>query len=71
MTNTLELKAQMIRRGFTNRSMAEAIGISPTSFSYKLNNRRLFNSAEIKSICRELGIDELGMSAIFFANNVE
>ena len=56
MTNTNLLKGRIMAKGFTVKKMAEAIGISHTSMSYKINNRREFTVSEIQKICDKLEI---------------
>lgn len=56
MTNTNLLKAKIIENGFTVGSIAEKIGISHTSMSYKLNNKREFTASEMQKLCIALNI---------------
>ena len=65
MTNTNLLKAKIIEKGFTLQSIAEAVGISHTSMSYKINNKRCFTAKEIYDISEILDIDN--KDAYFFA----
>ena len=57
MTNTKLLKSKLVEKGFTIGELAETIGISHTSMSYKINGKRDFTVKEIYLICTELGID--------------
>lgn len=68
MTNTLALKAEMLKNGFTLGELAKQIGISYVSLSYKINNKREFNQSEIQSICNILNIDDSLRNSIFFAS---
>ena len=47
MTNTKEFKIAMLRAGYTNESLAPAIGMSNSTLSYKINNLREFTASEI------------------------
>lgn len=71
MTNSLVLKAEILKNGFTFNELAKAIGISYVSLSYKVNNKREFNQSEIASICSILNLDDSSRNAIFFANTVD
>ncbi len=71
MTNTLEFKSAMVRKGLTIKKLATIVGISPTTLSYKINNKREFTSSEILALQDALGLDENERWAIFFANNVD
>ena len=71
MTNTLELKAMMIRRQITAEELADRIGISQQSLSYKINNKREFTSSEIKSISDVLAMTLEERDMIFFGDVVE
>lgn len=56
MTNTNLLKSEIIKKGMTLTEFASSLGISATSFSYKLNNKRCFTVNEILKICELLEI---------------
>lgn len=58
MTDTNLLRAKIIEKGFTLKDVAAAIGISHTSLSYKINNKRCFTSREIYDISNLLGITD-------------
>ena len=68
MTNSLLLKAKMVEKGLTIQKLAETIGISHTSMSYKINNKRDFTVKEICALCNVLEIDDKDL--YFFANKV-
>ncbi len=67
MTNTAKLKAVIIEKGFIHEQIARMIGISKTSFSYKLNNKSEFRASEIKKISDFLQLTSADVLAIFFA----
>ncbi|MFR7590264.1 MAG: helix-turn-helix domain-containing protein [Longibaculum sp.] len=71
MTDTLELKIIMLRNGYTVKSLAKHIGISATSLSYKMNNKREFMSCEIKAIQNALHLSNEQRDFIFFAHDVD
>lgn len=48
MIDTASLRAEMTRYGFTQKQMAESIGISPRTFSNKLK-KGVFGSDEIRT----------------------
>ena len=49
MIDTASLRAEMTRYGFTQKQMAESIGISPRTFSNKLK-KGVFGSDEIEQM---------------------
>lgn len=67
MTNTTELKVALIRSGLTMEELADKIGISSASLSYKANNKRDFTSKEIKAISEALALTVEQKEMIFFA----
>lgn len=71
MTDTLALKAYMMKCGYTIRALAEALGISLSSLSYKINNKREFKPSEIVAIKNLLHMSSEERNAFFFADNVE
>jgi len=71
VTKTNLLKAKLIEYGITHEQIAEMIGISHASFSYKLNNKRVFTSVEIKKIADVLKLTPDEVMKIFFANDVD
>ena len=68
MTDTNALKSAIVAKGYTQNEIAAKISISPTSFNYKLNNRREFKASEISALCKIL---ELPDASIFFAGCVD
>ena len=71
MINKNLLKSFMVKSGHTNDSLADAIGISRTSFSYKINDKRPFISTEISKIAHELKLKPEEIMMIFFADDVD
>lgn len=56
MTATNLLKAKIKECGFTQAKVADLLGLSYQSFSYKLNNRVDFKASEIETLCTVLNI---------------
>lgn len=71
MTNVLEFKSAMIRKGFTIKKLASAIGLSTTTLSYKINNKREFTSSEIRVLKDILNLTTEERDKIFFGENVD
>lgn len=66
MLNRNALKAEMVRYGYTNASMAKKLGISPRTFSTRL--REGFGSDEMDAMIELLHIEN--PTPIFFAQLV-
>lgn len=71
MTNLTEFKVAMLRRGMTAEQLADAIGMSRASLSYKMNSRREFSQSEIREICKVLDLTQDERDRIFFGNTVD
>ena len=71
MTDSRKLKAVIIEKGFTQDQIAELIGMSSTTFSYKLNNKVECKASEILIISKVLELTTQQTMDIFFAENVE
>lgn len=65
MTATNELRALIAKNGYTQGYIARKLGISPQSFSYKVNNKVEFKASEIEALCDLLYISD--KDSIFFA----
>lgn len=50
------LKAKMAEKGYSQKSLAEAVGMSENALSYKILGRRAFDVDEILAICSVLNI---------------
>ncbi len=66
MTATNELRSLIVKKGLTQGDIAKKLGISPQSFSYKLNNKVEFKASEIETLCSILSIKD--KDKIFFAS---
>lgn len=71
MTNTTEFKIILMRRGLTAEQLADLVGMSRVSLSYKMNNKRTFDQAEIKAISDALGLTLEEKDKIFFGDMVD
>ena len=71
MTDTKELKIALLRSDMTASELADAIGISRVSFSYKMNNLRQFTVPDISKIAEVLNLSISDKDRIFFAKKVE
>ncbi len=56
MTATKKLRSLMIAKGYTQSDIADKLGISPQSLSYKINNKVEFKASEIETLCVLLDI---------------
>lgn len=58
MTDTELLNIYIKKSGLKKEKIAEILGITPTSFSHKIHNKREFKQTEIKLLCGLLKIDD-------------
>jgi len=63
MFNGNQLRAEIVRAGMTQKQVAESIGITPNTFSVKINSGT-FGLDEAEKMIKLLGIQNPG--AIFF-----
>lgn len=68
--NKNELKAEMLRNGDNNESLAAALGISKVSISKKLNAKKDFKQTEIRIIRERYRLTGDDLIRIFFAPQV-
>ena len=61
-----KLRGKMAEAGFTQRSLAAAIGISENSLGAKIKGKRSFKTDEIEEICKILGITDCVEKAEIF-----
>ena len=63
--------AKLIRaRGLTHAELARLIGMSPSSFSHKINDAREWKASELNKLCGELGIESGELGLYFFNRKV-
>lgn len=56
--NRNKLLGRMAEAGYTQRSLATAVGMSENSMGSKINGKRPFNTDEIIAICKLLEIED-------------
>ena len=65
--NYSKLLGRFREYGFTQKDIAERIGISHVTLSLKLNGKAQFHADEIAAICRLLDIPGADIGIYFFA----
>lgn len=65
--NYAKLLGRIRECGFTQATLAEAIGINKCTLSAKLNNQSYFTTSEIIAICKALEIAHKEIPVYFFA----
>ena len=71
MTDTEMLKRKIADGGFIVADLAKALGISENSLSRKICGEEEFFVSELWDISKILGLNEVELQEIFFANIVE
>lgn len=66
MTNRKLLEDKIKQKGLKKGFLAEAIGVSRTTFCAQLQGKTEFKASQIRVLCECLGIDGEDMTAIFF-----
>jgi transcriptional regulator with XRE-family HTH domain len=61
-----KLKGKIAEAGFSQRSLAEALGMSKNTLNAKVNGKVPFNTVEIEQICKVLGIHDVTEKATIF-----
>lgn len=67
MLNVKELKAEIVRNGYTQKEVAKMIGVSEKTFISRLK-RGVFGTDEAKILIEKLNIVDVGR--VFFADSV-
>ena len=67
MLDVLEFKAAMVKKGYTQKSLAQELGISEKTFGERLKSQR-FSTEEIEKLIPLLEIEE--PMSIFFSKLV-
>lgn len=70
MWDYAKLKGRIRESGITQEDLGRKIGLTPTTFSLKLNNKAEFKHSEIEEICVALDIPLVDIPAYFFARKV-
>lgn len=65
--NYSKLLGRIRECGFTQATLAEAIGINKGTLCAKLNNQSFFTQPEMIAICRVLSIPHKAIPSYFFA----
>lgn len=65
--NHSKLLGRIRERGYTQKSLAEAIGMNTGTMSLKINNGSFFVTDEIDAICEKLDIAPCDIGVYFFA----
>lgn len=68
MVNENLLKSEIAKNGITMGELATKIGISRTSMSLKVKNRRSFTLDEANEICKILNITDKNDICLIFLN---
>ena len=61
-----KLKGRTAERGVTDRDVATAAHMNPSTYSQKMNGKGLFTQGQICDICSFLGIEPVDIPAYFF-----
>ena len=71
MTDTAKLNERIDAVGLKKSYIAKTLGIAASTLARKITNKQDFNTREIATLCRILGIESLEeKEAIFFASEV-
>lgn len=65
--NKNELQAEMKRHGFTYNTLSKALELSENSLWRKINGMNEFTLSEIRTIIKELQLNNDKMNVIFFS----
>lgn len=71
MTDTAKLKSKIVGKGLKKNFLAKACGVTPRTFSDKVNGKRPFVQDEILVLKGLLGLSDKEFTAIFFAEEVD
>lgn len=66
-----KLKARTVEMGKTDKMVAKAANMTPSTYSIKLNGRGEFNQTEMYDICNFLLIDLQDIPVYFFTPKVQ
>lgn len=57
MTNKRKLQAKMIEAGYSQKTLADAVGMSKNTMNAKINGTAQFNVGEVMKLCDVLHIN--------------
>lgn len=69
--NYAKLRGRIRECGFSQKTLAAAIHVSPSQFSFKLNNRYEFTTSEIRALVEQLDIPSAEIGQYFFTPKVQ
>ena len=69
--NYAKLLGRIKEYGLTHEELATKIGIAPSTFSAKMNNKYSFAITEIDAICKILDISKSEIGLYFFTQKVQ
>lgn len=69
MINTLRLKAIILEKGYTQRTLSKKIGINKNTLNSKINGSSQFNVDEVDQICKILNINSAEEKCSIFLYN--
>lgn len=64
--NYAKLRGKTVEMGKTDKDVATAAKMNPSTYSQKLNGKGVFTQEQICSICAFLGIELIDVPAYFF-----
>ena len=65
-----KLRGRIAEMGKTDKEVAVAIGMTPSTYSLKQNGKGVFSQDQICGICSYLGIELVDVAAYFFTRKV-
>lgn len=68
--NTLELKSARVRKGYTQKSIAQKLKLSNISYGFKERGKIEFTISEMLSIVKILELNIYEINKIFFDNKL-
>lgn len=69
MIHSLRLKAIILEKGYTQRTLSERLGINKNTLNSKINGNSQFNIDEVDQICKLLDINSAEEKCSIFLHN--
>lgn len=66
LINTRELKAELIKSGYTQSALANKMNMAKNTLNSRINGRSNISTEEVKRMCEILQIPQERMIKIFF-----